>query len=84
MQKGGNINQNSSEHNLILLKNWDLKKLFIIVENQLFPIFYILKLSHDLKFNHVYIFFQFIIRDGNWQFIFKTGMFDTNDVARDN
>ena len=40
-----------------------------IIENQLLSIFYIMKLHHDLKFNHTYIFSHFIIRDGNWQLL---------------
>ena len=35
------------------------------VENKLLSIFYIMKLYHDLKFNHTYIFSHFLIRDGN-------------------
>ena len=39
------------------------------VENQLLYIFYIMRLHHDLKFNHTYIFSHFIIRDGNQQLL---------------
>ena len=35
------------------------------VDNQLLSIFYIMKLHHDLKLNHTYIFSHFLIRDGN-------------------
>ena len=35
------------------------------VENQLLSIFYIMKLHHELKFNHTFIFSHFLIRDGN-------------------
>ena len=40
-----------------------------IVDNQLLYLFYIMKLHHDLKFNHAYIFFHFLIRDGNRQLL---------------
>ena len=39
------------------------------VENQLLSIFYIMKLHHDLKFNHTYIFSNFLIRDRNQQLL---------------
>ena len=35
------------------------------VENQLLYIFYIMKLYHDLKSNQTYIFYHFLIPDGN-------------------
>ena len=39
------------------------------VDNQLLSIFYIMKLYHDLKFNHTYIFSRFLICDGNGQLL---------------
>ena len=41
----------------------------IVVENKILYIFYIMKLHHDLKFNHTYIFSHFLIRDGNRQLL---------------
>ena len=47
-------------------KTEEQRKLEVVsVENQLLSIFYIMKLYHDLKFNHTYIFSHFLIRDGN-------------------